>query len=239
MRIDFFCLACRAEGLSIYFWEARRVYTQATITQSTRECKARRASAKLITRAWGARERRACSRALLLLDLWLKVGRPSKTTLILDLRHKHNILRHIDLVLSARKLSGYIVTTILKASGRSILLPPPVSHQGERNLSKLINNNKIATEVLEKVTVQALFFETDSSNMHNFAAGRIRVPLGVFTSAIRTMPSLPGNHSPSLAAVYFTLLKMTRWTIRWCSSSEKMVWRNHWGHRSPEWGVDY
>ena len=45
--------------------------------------------------------------------------RPSKTILILDLRYKYNILRHIDLVLPARKLSWYIVTTILKASGRS------------------------------------------------------------------------------------------------------------------------
>ena len=53
-----------------------------------------------------------------------RVVRPTKTSLILDLRHKHNILRHIDLVLLllARKFSWCIVTTILMASGLSNVL---------------------------------------------------------------------------------------------------------------------
>lgn len=46
MRVDFFCLACSAEGLftSIYVWEARRVYMQAA------KLTLRKASAKFDTR---------------------------------------------------------------------------------------------------------------------------------------------------------------------------------------------
>ena len=44
MRIDFFCPACRAEGLFIYFGEARRVHTQAA------KFAWRKVSAKLDTR---------------------------------------------------------------------------------------------------------------------------------------------------------------------------------------------
>jgi len=71
MRIDFFCLACRAEGLSIYFCEGRRVYTQATkftlrkasakldtrVQSSTRKCKAQHVRVRC------AREKRSLSRA--------------------------------------------------------------------------------------------------------------------------------------------------------------------------------
>ena len=35
--------------------------------------------------------------------------------------------------------------------------------------------------------------EADSSNRHIFAAGRIKVPLEVLTSTVRTLPSSPGK----------------------------------------------
>lgn len=69
--------------------------------------------------------------------------RPSKTTLILTFRYKHNILRHIDLELAVTRASSrwYSVTTIFMASGHSNLVPWPqvvlhFSVQGKRPRKK-------------------------------------------------------------------------------------------------------
>ena len=63
MRVDFFCLACRAEGLFTYFWKARRVYVQAakfTLHKASAKLDTRMPSS---TRARCGREKRLLSRA--------------------------------------------------------------------------------------------------------------------------------------------------------------------------------
>lgn len=63
MRVDFFCLACRAEGLFAYFWKARRVYVQAakfTLHKASAKLDTRMPSS---TRARCGREKRLLSRA--------------------------------------------------------------------------------------------------------------------------------------------------------------------------------
>ena len=92
------------------------------------------------------------------------------------------------------------------ASGRSIL-PSQWVERTKRQLRRNLSYEQQTVSRKEQETLKSsqlnhswtlslfnnVFFLTDSSNRHNFAAGCINVPLGVFTSAIRTLPSLPGN----------------------------------------------
>ena len=69
---------------------------------------------------------------------------------------------------------------------------PQWTNKVNENLSEQTTTNRLK---FLKGHSSALFSSTDSSWMHSFVTGRIRVPLGVFTSAIQTLPSLLGNAS--------------------------------------------